>query len=502
LDEPANSRNAAHIRVGSPGSGDSTSVSNPYDFQANIVDHFGKRANGEDLSGAFSRNLRALLPENAVHGHPTDLQMTPTSRSSSDAVKFLDLTLFMVSNKFLGPDSDTSTEVYQWIKRHSNAGLLEYLLSMNGPTVEALAEQLFWLAIEMEDATTVKRILESGLDSNELRCTHRCGVQVTPLQRACELRNLGLVRVLLDAGADVNKFSLDSSSPLAYAVAPWDDIMDHVEIELVQILLRAGANINPAPDSSPLLDAAESAHVELVSVLLAAGADPNFSEAVEGTTPLMYAVQSDGDIADITNIARQLLRAGADASATSCYEGSEEASVLERALSHNSIELIQILLDAGARITEASLIGAVRSSNLDIVKLFLRFGARITQKAIEEAASYGGTEVLWLLLDSTEDRIKEGSRSSALTAAIRHKKKDLIDTLSASGVELRSTNELAAAIEAAAEEGDISVLRFLLNDESPYRSSAVESLGGSLYSAVAAGRTEVIDLLLVWLEQM
>lgn len=484
--------------MGSPWIDDSTSVSNPHNFQASVVDHFRRGSIAEDLLGEFRRSLKALLPENVVHRHPTALQTTPTSPSSSESVNFLDLTLFMMSNKFLEPDSDISTGVYEWIKSHSSTGLLEYLLSMKGSTVEALAEQLFWLAIEMKDTATVKMILDSGLDPNELRCTGDTGKQITPLQRACEFRDLGLVRVLLDAGSDVNKFSANSSSPLAYAVAHFDsygEIMDHVEIELVQILLHAGANVNPTPDSSPLLEAAAVAHVELVTVLLTAGADPNFSDRFEGSTPLMCAIRSDEDIADIIKIARQLLQAGADASATSRDEGGE-VSVLEHALYCNSTELIQMLVDAGAHITEPTLIGAVTSCALDTVKILLRCGARITQKVVEEAASSGETEVFWFLLDSTQDGVKEGSRSAALTAAIRHQREDLINALSASGVQLQSTSELTEAIEAAAERGDISVLRFLLNDESPYRSSAIESLGGSLSCAVANRRSDVVDLLL------
>jgi len=497
LKKSANLGPAANPHASSPGSNSSTSVAKFHDFQASIVDHFKKGADGEDLSKSFSQNLKALMPENVFSSHAANLQMIVSQHHSSAAVNFLNLTLFMMSNKFFEPDSDIYTQVYNWIKRRSDAGFLEYLLSISGPTAEALVEQLLPLAIEAGDARTVKKMLNSGLDPNELRCSRACRPQITPLQRACELRSLELVRVLLDAGADVNSSPSGTCSPLTCAVDHMDEdgkILDHVDIELVQVLLRAGANVNPAPNESPLINAAANCHVELVTVLLSAGADPNFFNEDHPATPLTEAVQSEGSISDIISIVRHLLQAGANAHAT-IYDDDEALTVLDYALCQSRVDLIQVLLEAGAHTTESTLISAV-CSNLDIVKLFLSSGARVTQKVIEHAASNGESEIFWLLLDSADDGTKERSLSGALTAAIHHGKKDLIDMLCASGVELRSTPELTAAIEAAADRGDISVLRLLLNDDSTYRPSAVKSLGCSLCSSIAKGRSDITKMLL------
>ncbi|EXJ75204.1 uncharacterized protein A1O5_01900 [Cladophialophora psammophila CBS 110553] len=444
---------------------------------------------------------------------------------SSPAVDFLNLTLFMVSNKLFTLDSDMSKKVYNWIQRRSDVGVLEYLLSVGGPTAEALAEQFFSLAMEEKDAPTVKRILDSGLNPNELRRSNSW-YQLTPLQRACELRSLELVRVLLDAGADVNSSLRNTKSPLSYLihriVANWDgdgtenwdgdDIensdIDDIEnrnlddIELVQVLLRAGANVNP-PDESPLTEVASSCIPKLVAVLLSAGADPNVSDDHSGTTPLSAAVQSRGPISDIISIVRHLLQAGAHVNAVTSDCDGETVTVLEAALSSSSVELssssvdlIRILLERGAHVTESALVGAVEVGNLDIVNLFLRSSARVTQKAIKEAARSGQWGIFWHLLDSAEDSIKESNLSDALTAAINRGEKDLVDTLSTSGAKLRSSPGLTAAIQAAASRGDISVLRLLLSDGSKYRATAIESLGCALSVAIAQGKSDVTTLLL------
>ena len=425
--------------------------------------------------------------------------MAPTSWNSSDAINFLDLTLFIVSNNCFDPDSDASKQVYKWIRDHS-AGLFEYLLSINGPMVEALAEQLFYLAIEMDDATTVKTLLDSGLDPHELRITDKFGSQMTPFQRACQLKSLGLVRVLLGAGVDVNEFSLPSEPPLIYAITNRDrfsETIHHVSIELVRILLNAGADVNPDVHLSPLCIAAGEANVELVSLLITVGADPNGSNS-SGESPLMCTLESRGHITDINSIARQLLQAGADVHARGTHFHYNDVPLLRQALCLNNTELVQMLLDAGARITKTAQFEAMAMDGmkLDTVKLLLRCGARITREAIEAAAAYGKSEVFWFLLDLVEDNIKEESRCAALVAAIEHNKQDLINALSATGVELRGYQNLVAAIRSAVQRGDLPALKLLLNDESPYRALAVDSLGDSLAYAVRSGQRDVIDLLL------
>ncbi|KAK5049042.1 hypothetical protein LTR84_005464 [Exophiala bonariae] len=490
----------AHTLLHNPGSVETTSATNTDDFQASIVEHFGERIGKNDRSSAFHRNLKAALPRYVVNGHAADLQTTRTSSNSLHAVDFLNLTLFIFSNNLLRPDFDTSSKAYEWIKRHSTACLIEYLLSINEPTVEALAEQIFALAIRMKDANIVQKILDSGLNPNELRCIDESGQQITPLQRACQFPNADIVRVLLDAGADVNLCLSNYCSPLAIAIAHFDDrgnYMDHVGIELVQLLLRAGANVNPAVGSSPLIEAAANAHLELVSVLLAAGADPNFSEEHTGMTPLHYVCISNGPVCDTIDIARQLLQAGANASAecSSSYD-DERTSVLEQSTHPTKAELIKLLLDRGALVTERALILAVETDNLDIVKLFLSHEAPLTKKVIENATSCGEPEIFWFLLDSAKIGVRKELQRAAFVAAIHHNNKALINALSKSDLKLRKTGELRAAIKAAAGRGDISVLRLLLNDGSPHRSVAVELLEGALGCAIANGRVEVTDLLL------
>jgi len=97
--------------------------------------------------------------------------MAMPQHDSKSALGLLDLAAFLFSNKFTQPGSEIGTSVYSWIKRWSNTGIIEHLLSMCMPTAEALAEQLFSVAIEKEDVSLAKRILDSGFKPNVLRCS-------------------------------------------------------------------------------------------------------------------------------------------------------------------------------------------------------------------------------------------------------------------------------------------------------------------------------------------
>jgi uncharacterized protein len=459
-----------------------------------------KKADGEGMAGSFSQNIEALMPENVFSNHPMSMQVQSSQAHQSSAVNFLVLTMFLVSNNFFGATADVSEKVYDWIQCDSNVGLLECLLSIKGPTAEALAENLLRLAIDADDVRMVKKIIELGIDLNEQICGTYYGKNVTPLQRACIINSLELVRVFVEAGADVNRAKLKGNSALALAVHPineYGDPREGFDTELVQILLRAGANVNPGYGSSPLASAAELGDVDIVDLLISAGADVNFSDKHGGATPLIRASQSGGltPDEDVIAIVRNLLQAGADAQAAAVYDDSV-VTVLRAAMWRGSVEIVQLLLDGGARTDESAFVEAVTHCDLSIVQLLLRSGARVTQRVIEIAARNCDSELVLFLLDSAEDSIKEESSSTALIKAIHYGKLDLIDALEVSGVQLYNTPELRAAIAAAVGRGDICVLRLLLGDKSRHRTSVVESLSSSLYVAIAYGRNDITEMLL------
>ena len=112
-----------------------------------------------------------------------------------------------------------------------------------------------------------------------------------------------IANVLIKAGAKVNARNNNGLTPLHHAV--------HASSGVVKVLLRAGADVN-ARDSdgySPLMYAVTESDIETVRALLDAGANPNFQEKKYGLTALMRASFTTEGRPDIAGL---LVRYGAD----------------------------------------------------------------------------------------------------------------------------------------------------------------------------------------------
>ena len=109
----------------------------------------------------------------------------------------------------------------------------------------------------------------------------------TPLYWAATNGHADVVKLLLDAGVDLNKADIDGETPLY-----WASVKDHQDV--VKMLLDAGADpdmANNKDEKTPLYQAAESGLEEVVKLLLHAGANPNKYDE-EGISPLNKAVQN------------------------------------------------------------------------------------------------------------------------------------------------------------------------------------------------------------------
>jgi hypothetical protein len=91
----------------------------------------------------------------------------------------------------------------------------------------------------------------------------------TVLIEATDRNLIGVIRLLIAAGADVNARTNSEFTALIIA-------SDHGRIEIVRLLLAAGANVNMKNKNglTALMNASIRGHTKIVEALLAAGADP------------------------------------------------------------------------------------------------------------------------------------------------------------------------------------------------------------------------------------
>lgn len=133
---------------------------------------------------------------------------------------------------------------------------------------------------EKYDATTVRAILEEEPQSNP-NVEKKDGL--TPLMVAAVRGNLEIVQALLRAGANANANQADGGTSLMIASRMGFD-------EIVKVLLAADADVNAQKRDgvTALIRAAQMGHSDVVETLLAAGADINANN--RGVTPLMYSI--------------------------------------------------------------------------------------------------------------------------------------------------------------------------------------------------------------------
>lgn len=158
------------------------------------------------------------------------------------------------------------------------------------------AEKRLIEAVEQRDLSTVKSLLEQGVDANESQADG-----MTALHWAAYLDDVDAARVLLEQGADASQKTQYGVMPLSLACKNGNEAM-------VRLLLKHGADPNASlrGEETVLMTAARTGRVGPVKALLAKGAEVNASEKKGQTATMWAAAEGHADIVDV------LIEAGAD----------------------------------------------------------------------------------------------------------------------------------------------------------------------------------------------
>jgi cytohesin len=244
---------------------------------------------------------------------------------------------------------------------------------------------------------------------------------LTPLHYAASDGNAEVVKVLIEAGADVMAVGRhDWGTPIQRA----DDI------ECVLLLLAAGADINAHGEAGSILyDAASRGDLALVEALLALGADP---ANVGAERSAMAAAAESGSIP----IAERLVAAGADVHCPMalCHVARE-----------CNLEFVKYLLDLGSdpngrgwwgTVPLVEAVGGISEygragPGREVVELLLARGADVNLRGSEgstalfSASADGMTECVQVLLAAGADPdIPDDEGRTALMAAASCKRDD------------------------------------------------------------------------------
>ena len=172
--------------------------------------------------------------------------------------------------------------------KYGQLHVCEYLLSRRAPldVENELGEQPLHKAAEGGNLTVIDLFLKHGARINAQGKHH-----FTPLNVAVIYKQAEAVKRLLEAGARPNiEDCLSYESPLHHAVDPPD-----ADIGIIQMLLKAGADVNVQEsdyENTPAHWAAQSGNVHCLELLHCAGANFNIVD-IEGHTVAQAACSAN-----------------------------------------------------------------------------------------------------------------------------------------------------------------------------------------------------------------
>jgi ankyrin len=313
----------------------------------------------------------------------------------------------------------------------------------------------------IEDGTS----LELGIEGGNSR---------TPLAYAAQLGHSGIVKLLIDAGDDVDARGRDGTTPMTWAVSQGHDnvlalllakdasidvvvgcspnplawAITHGYTKIVQLLIaKDKAQVNcPTPirlgiskmEGSPLSTAARYGYEEIVCLLLSAGAvvaPRDFDYA----SPLHWAVWNDQE-----RMIGLLVDHGADVEATDAHNKTP----LHWAARDGHIRALEVLLDRGAKVdgrgsrrTTALTIAAARDNG--IARLLLKRNANIDARdrydrtPLHIAAQYGvANNVRDLLENGADPTVTTKHGYTPVSLAVQHSNRTAVLALLGGGTPL------------------------------------------------------------------
>jgi ankyrin repeat protein len=331
-------------------------------------------------------------------------------------------------------------------------------------------------AVKNKNYTILSLLLDAGQNINQISLNpfYAPPSATTALEIAVQDSNHEMITFLLNAGADP---SLDSS--IAYAAKASD-------VGLVSTLLQEGADIDHVSGSdteSPndyntnaLYHAVLENNLGMIRFLINQGADPNVN--MRNTRSIIELATDLGDM----EIIQVLIEAGADCNKASSYYHA--LNPLQTAVDMGNFELVEYFISVGADINwpaqgycgATALQKAVQNGNVDMVEFLLGCGANVNAPsvdsggvtALQAAVSRGRLDLVELLLRNganANDRPSRGNGFSALQCAAKTGRNDIINLLVLSGATVNgppADRRGLFAIQVAALHGHISTVEFFL----------------------------------------
>ena len=252
--------------------------------------------------------IQTLLDQGVNINSPLAKLDGRTALSAAAGEDNLDLVRYLLS---IGADSNDSAAILLAVEKRASIEIVRTLLTARLDVYKCVGKKYggaaLQRAIRNKDIERVKVLLDAGVDVNSYvsKGNHgetAFGTAVTEVKDD----DLDLVRLLLAAGADPSSIAVASPKQTALILT-----ISTGPLSLIRLLIEAGALVNaPAVGGlrrTALQAAVEAGDLKLIQLLLSAGADVNAAPAPYGGVTALQAAAIKGYI----TVANTLLSRGA-----------------------------------------------------------------------------------------------------------------------------------------------------------------------------------------------
>ena len=469
--------------------------------------------------------------------------------SSESLIRLISFLAYLSSNSLLETELDP---LVRWLHSSGMELLLWQMLDLKTSTTDIFGSMIFRSAAKLGFTEMVQKLIDKGVDVNSVEgdlfkretalrlavthnqievvrlllqkgadpMRHEYPYTSSILHRALDGSNrIEMMRLLIDHGADVNDdFHSGDSRVLRYAIQQ----RYHA---IARILLKAGAYVNANNivnrwyESEPLHVAVENDDVEMVQILIDAGEDINgrarrfpgniYKQLDAGQHPEILASPIQlASLANNVELVQMILHEDADPCRDvrqDTYVDDDEArykyvpTALQSAVHHRNAVTVRMLLEAHADVNDRTghlgppLAIAAANADLKIVRVLLRHGSHInapakhfheSATALQAAAKTGDLEVVKELLDNGADVNADAGPikgRTALQAAAEEGNIGLVKFLISAGADLNADPGLemgVTCLQAALGQGHVDLALFLLENGAIVNGPAAAGSGG------------------------
>ena len=338
----------------------------------------------------------------------------------------------------------------------------------------------------------LRGLVERLVIKHPQQVNERGGRDGTPLHASVEGGHIEVVQLLLSHGADVNP---------SYKMSPLHIASLNGHLEIGRCLLNHGASVNFQRDDgwTPLHSAVANGHLEVSRMLLEHNAEVD-AWTVDGSTPLLYAMKN-GEL----DLVRLLLNHGSDV----CQHDDHKNTPLHLAVAYGHVEIVRMLLERGAKANVwndggcTPLLAASTEGSSKVMQLLLDHEAQVYvhdnygNTPLHCAAGKGHLELVRILLEhKVEVNSQDEGGCTPLHVASREGRSDIVQLLLDHYAHVHiQTNFGDTPLHHAAGNGHTEVTRILLE-----RDAQVDSRNNNgstaLHAASEGGYSDIVRLLL------